>query len=86
MTTLKQDYNTLSKLGRLNKVTPEFIIDNLNPAFALREYQKEAIARFIDYFYILKVNYVKEVVEVKTLKVGKYVILDGEASKERDSK
>lgn len=49
MTTLKQDYNTLSKLGRLNKVTPEFIIDNLNPAFALREYQKEAIARFIDY-------------------------------------
>ncbi|RLE39443.1 type III deoxyribonuclease [Candidatus Woesearchaeota archaeon] len=49
MTTLRQDYDTLSKLGRLNKEIPKFIIHNLNPAFELREYQKEAIARFIDY-------------------------------------
>lgn len=49
MTTLKQDYDTLSKLGRLDKDIPNFIIDNLNPAFGLRAYQKEAIARFLDY-------------------------------------
>jgi len=49
MTTLKQDYDTLSKLGRLDKDIPDFISDNLNPAFKLREYQKEVIARFIDY-------------------------------------
>jgi len=49
MTTLRQDYDTLSKLRRLNKEIPDYITDNLNPAFELREYQKEAIARFIDY-------------------------------------
>ena len=49
MTSLKQDYDSISKLGRLNKNIPEFIEDNLNPSFELREYQKEAIARFIDY-------------------------------------
>jgi len=49
MTTLRQDYDTLLKLGRLDKEIPEFITHNLNPAFELREYQKEAIARFIDY-------------------------------------
>jgi len=49
MTTLRQDYDTLSKLGRLKKQIPDFITDNLNPGFELREYQKEAIARFIDY-------------------------------------
>lgn len=49
MTTLKQDYDTLSKMGMLSKDIPEFIIGNLNPAFELREYQKEAIARFIHY-------------------------------------
>ncbi len=49
MTTLKQDYETLSKMGMLSKDIPQFIKDNLNPAFELREYQKEAIARFIHY-------------------------------------
>jgi len=38
MTTLKQDYDTLSKMGMLSKDIPEFITDNLNPAFELREY------------------------------------------------
>lgn len=49
MTTLRQDYDTLSKMGILSKDIPEYIEDNLNPAFELREYQKEAIARFIHY-------------------------------------
>jgi len=49
MTTLLQDYDSQSKLGRLSKEIPRFIIDNLNPSFRLREYQEEAIARFIDY-------------------------------------
>ena len=35
MTSLRQDYDTLSKLGRLNKKIPDFIIDNLNPEFKL---------------------------------------------------
>ena len=49
MTTLKQDYDTLSSRGIISKVIPKFITDNLNPAFELREYQKEAIGRFIYY-------------------------------------
>jgi len=49
MTTLIQDYDALSKMGILDKETPKYIVDNLNPAFKLREYQKEAIARFIHY-------------------------------------
>jgi len=49
MTTLKQDYDTLSSRGIISKEIPDFIISNLNPAFNLREYQKEAIARFIYY-------------------------------------
>ncbi|HEC93315.1 MAG TPA: DEAD/DEAH box helicase, partial [Candidatus Atribacteria bacterium] len=49
MTTLRQDYDTLSKMGMLSKDIPEYIEDNLNPALKLREYQKEAIARFIHY-------------------------------------
>ena len=49
MTTLRQDYDTLSKMGMLSKDIPKYIDDNLNPAFELREYQKEAIARFIHY-------------------------------------
>ncbi|MEM4625506.1 MAG: DEAD/DEAH box helicase family protein [Candidatus Pacearchaeota archaeon] len=48
-TTLKQEYDILSKRGLLNKEIPQFIKDNLNPAFELREYQIEAIARFIYY-------------------------------------
>jgi len=49
MTTLKQDYDTLSSRGIISKDVPRFITDNLNPAFVLREYQKEAIGRFVYY-------------------------------------
>jgi len=49
VTTLKQDYDTLSKMGMLSKDVPKYIEDNLNSAFELREYQKEAIVRFIHY-------------------------------------
>lgn len=49
MTTLQQDYDTLSKLGILIINIPKYLEDNLNPAFNLRDYQKEAIMRFIHY-------------------------------------
>jgi type III restriction enzyme len=49
MTTLRQDYDTLSKMGMLSKDIPKYIEDNLNPALKLRKYQKEAVARFIHY-------------------------------------
>lgn len=49
MTTLRQDYDTLSSRGIISKEVPEYIKNNLNPAFELREYQKEAIGRFIYY-------------------------------------
>jgi len=48
-TTLRQDYDALSKMGMLNRDIPEYIEENLNSVFKLREYQKEAIARFIHY-------------------------------------
>ena len=50
MATLREEYDTLSKRGILTKDIPEFIKDNLNPAFELRPYQNEAISRFINYF------------------------------------
>lgn len=49
MTLLRQDYDTLSKMGMLDNEISEYIVDNLNPAFKLREYQNEAIARFVHY-------------------------------------
>ena len=49
MNILRQDYDTLSSRGLISKDIPNYIINNLNPAFELREYQKEAIARFIYY-------------------------------------
>ena len=49
MTSLQQGYDFLSKMGKFSKDIPLDIRDNLNPAFVLREYQREAIARFIDY-------------------------------------
>ena len=49
MTSLKQDYDSLSKMGMTSKEVPNYIADNLNPNFELREYQKESIARFIHY-------------------------------------
>jgi len=50
MSTLRQDYDALSRMGYIARQVPEFIRDNLNLSFELREYQKEAIARFIHYF------------------------------------
>lgn len=49
MSTLKGDYNAYSRGGMLNKNIPAFIVENLNPIFELRSYQKEAIIRFIHY-------------------------------------
>ena len=49
MMTLQQEYDVLSNRGYLKKDIPQYIADNLNPVFELREYQKEAIARFIYY-------------------------------------
>ena len=49
MNILRQDYDTLSSRGLISKEIPDYIINNLNPAFELREYQEEAIARFIYY-------------------------------------
>lgn len=47
---LKEELDALSKYGVLETEMPEIITANLNPAFPLRDYQKEALARFI--FYI----------------------------------
>ena len=46
---LREDYDALSRRGLLPKEIPEFIEDNLNPVFELRDYQKEAISRFMYY-------------------------------------
>jgi type III restriction enzyme len=44
---LYQEYDILSK--RISKQIPNFVVDNLNPKFPIRPYQKEAFARFFDY-------------------------------------
>ena len=44
---LYQEYNILSP--RIDKTIPNFVLENLNPAFRLRPYQIEAFARFFDY-------------------------------------
>ena len=44
---LYQQLDAASNLGFLNKEIPDNITQNLNPAFELRDYQKEAFARFI---------------------------------------
>lgn len=48
---LYQDYDSISKRGFLNqyKVLPEYLKDNLNPNFLVRDYQIEAFARFFFY-------------------------------------
>ncbi len=50
MPILKEELDALSKYGVLKTALPEVIAANLNPAFPLRDYQKEALFRFI--FYI----------------------------------
>ncbi|MDE0087847.1 MAG: DEAD/DEAH box helicase family protein [Candidatus Poribacteria bacterium] len=44
---LYQQLDAASNLGLLNKEIPDSITQNLNPAYELRDYQKEAFARFI---------------------------------------
>jgi|GEM_PF-2248875 len=44
------ELDALSKYGVLKTEMPESITANLNPAFPLRDYQKEVLFRFI--FYI----------------------------------
>ena len=43
---LYEQLDSASKMGFLNKEVPDFVVENLNPTFELREYQKEAFARF----------------------------------------
>ncbi|MDD5463608.1 MAG: DEAD/DEAH box helicase family protein [Candidatus Moranbacteria bacterium] len=43
---LYEQLDSVSNMGLLKKDIPDFIVQNLNPKFELREYQKEAFARF----------------------------------------
>lgn len=43
---LYEQLDSVSKMGFLEKEIPNFIVENLNQNFGLREYQKEAFARF----------------------------------------
>jgi len=43
---LYEQLDGASKMGLLKKEVPDFVIENLNPNFELREYQKEAFGRF----------------------------------------
>ncbi|MDO8127108.1 MAG: DEAD/DEAH box helicase family protein, partial [Candidatus Brocadiales bacterium] len=49
--TLVEKLNSVSQLGFLKqyKALPDYIVKNLNQQFSIREYQREAIARFIYY-------------------------------------
>ena len=51
---LYEQLDNVSKMGFLDKKIPNFVVENLNPKFELREYQKEAFARF---FYCLDGSY-----------------------------
>jgi len=48
--TLSQKLNAVDEMGFLKKEIPDFITGNLNPAFELRPYQVDALARF--FFYV----------------------------------
>ena len=41
--TLLDDYNALSRRGVIRRDIPDYVTNNLNPRFAIREYQKEGI-------------------------------------------
>jgi len=43
---LYEQLDSVSQMGFLKKDIPDFVVENLNPVFELREYQKEAFARF----------------------------------------
>lgn len=49
--TLASEYDVLSKAGRLRfSGVPQYIIENINPGFAVRPYQQEALLRYLDYY------------------------------------
>jgi type III restriction enzyme len=48
--TLRDDFDTIWRMGFIPQTIPDTIQQNLNPALPLRPYQKEALARFIYYF------------------------------------
>lgn len=50
MPALSKEYQTLFKHDVIEKVTPHYIIDNLNPNLPLRYYQNEALQVFFHYF------------------------------------
>ncbi len=43
---LYEQLDSVSKMGFLKKEIPDFVVENLNPVFGVREYQKEAFGRF----------------------------------------
>ncbi len=47
---LYQQLDSVSKMGFLKKEMPDFLSANLNPNFEIRDYQKEAFARFFHYY------------------------------------
>lgn len=47
---LYEKLNNLREFGALNDELPLYISENLNPAFELRPYQKEAYCNFINYY------------------------------------
>ena len=47
---LSETLDSVSEMGLLNKEIPNYLTDNLNPAFELRPYQEEAFARFFHCF------------------------------------
>lgn len=50
MPSLREEFDTLVKYGVIKPEAPDFITQNLNPAFELRPYQINALIRF--FFYI----------------------------------
>ena len=50
MSFLYQQLDSVSKMGFLKKEMPDFLRGNFNQNFEIREYQKEAFARFFHYF------------------------------------
>ncbi len=47
---LYEQLDGAKKVGMKWPVVPEYVADNLNPSFAIREYQKEAFGRFLHCF------------------------------------
>ena len=54
-TKLVDEFNTISNMGMLNKKLPDFISQNINEKFIIRDYQLEAINRLN--FYLNNNNY-----------------------------